>query len=178
MAAVLFRRPVFSEVLRLSKPIKPLVRTLQPSDNHRSDLRLMTKKMENSRGCFMGVKIESSKNVTQCSEQSPRRVFRGAVIRAPTPVGGAPGERFVSSCLSSTAAMHDASAGESRVFLFKGTSSTSSCSEQHQNAPASVIIVCRSWLSRTRQGEAGWRHLTPGQREKGEPRIPDFADME
>lgn len=98
MAAVFFHLPVFSEVLRLSKSIKPLVRTLQPSDNHQSDLRLLTKKMENSRGCFTGVKIETSKNVTQCSnltEQTPRRVFRDAVICAPTPVRGAPGESFV-----------------------------------------------------------------------------------
>lgn len=93
VAAVFFQLPVFSEVLRLSKSIKPLLRTLQPSDNHRSDLRLLTKKMENSRGCFMWVKIETSKNVTECSsltEQSPWQVFQDAVICARTPMRGAP----------------------------------------------------------------------------------------
>lgn len=71
-------------------------------------------------------KIETSKNVTECSlqtERFPWQVFPTQGSEHGHPRNGPPWcTHFIASCLSSTAITHHASAGKSCVFLLKGTS--------------------------------------------------------
>lgn len=141
---------VFSEVLRLSKSVKPLCED-PPALLQQSGLWVLSKKMEHNRRVFY---VSEDRNFQERnSVPTVRNHPPGEWSNTQqTPQETDPtGEHISERQAYAPPQSWTRPAGKSYTLLFKGTSKISSCSQQHQNAQ--FIILGRSWLSRTLTGE-------------------------